>query len=170
MNKINNKIPSTSSNSDGSKREILDVLRHRKELLDGDAKLMMTMYLENGNDYRQIARALGVSPSTIYFRIKKISKQLTGKSFHIYRNCQNKLNNRYKELARDYFLMGIGPLKLARKYRCSRYKVKHDIEKILKLVEAEQKMDPLEFHQWLIRQYFIQEHKSEISDLGTRED
>lgn len=142
------------SDNRNRQREILDVLRHRKELLKGEAKVLMTMYLEDGKSYRQIARSLGIPPSTIFCRIQRLSKLLTGKSYHIYRNCRKKLIKEYKEIARDYFLMGLPILQIAKKHQCSRNKVKQDIEKILNLIEAEKQLSSHEFHQWLIRQYF----------------
>ena len=154
MNAYNINISTDLSNNMNRQREMLDVLRHRKELLKGEAKLLMTMHLECGKSYRQIARIMGVSTSTIYHRIKRISKLLTGKSFHIYRDCRKQLNKQYKEIARDYFLMGLPILQIAKKHRCSRNKVRQDIEKILSLIEAEKKLSSDEFQQWLIRQYF----------------
>ena len=161
MHKLNNNISEELLISHTHHLENKDLLRHRKDLLNGQDKVFMTMYLENGNSFRQISRLLGVSEATISRRIQKLTKHLTGESFYIYRQYRKKMDKKQKQFARDYFLTGLSLRQIAKKHRCGFLTVKNTMEKILDLIDAEKQLSPSEFRQWLIRQYFREEQTSE---------
>jgi DNA-directed RNA polymerase specialized sigma subunit len=52
-------------------RDRVDLIRQRLSMLNGEDKLLMTMYWENGNTFRQIGRLAGVSRLSIARRIRK---------------------------------------------------------------------------------------------------
>lgn len=158
--KTKNNLSDYSPYTDNHQVKHKDLLRHRKDLLEGQDKVFMTMYLDNGNSYRQISRLLGVSATTISRRIKKLTKQLTGESFYIYRQYRKKLDKRQKQFARDYFLMGLPLRQIAHKHNCSFYLVKKTMGKIFDLIDAEKRLCPSEFRQWLIMEYFKSEEIS----------
>ena len=160
MKKINNIQSADTHYSKNPQAEHKDLLRHRKDLLDGQDKVFMTMYLDNGNSFRQISRLLGVSETTIGRRIEKLTKQLTGESFYIYRQYRKKMDKRQKQFARDYFLMGLSLRQIAHKHSCSFYLVKKTMSKILDFVDAEKRLCPSEFRKWLVHQYFNAEEIS----------
>ena len=54
-------------------RDRIDMLRSRVNLLIGKDKLLMKMYLENGNSFRQMARLAGVNETCIARRIYKVT-------------------------------------------------------------------------------------------------
>ena len=58
------KVPSRSSTVYADR---IDLLRARVDILTGRDKALMTMYLENGNTFRQMARIAGVNETTIAF-------------------------------------------------------------------------------------------------------
>ncbi|MHC4572498.1 MAG: hypothetical protein ACYS0C_10545, partial [Planctomycetota bacterium] len=60
MKKIYLNIPESISTAKNAYRDRIDLLRSRVSLLAGKDKLLMTMYLENGNSFRQMARLTGV--------------------------------------------------------------------------------------------------------------
>jgi predicted DNA-binding protein YlxM (UPF0122 family) len=152
--KTKNNISDYSHYKNNEQVKHKDLLRHRKDLLEGEDKVFMTMYLDNGNSFRQMSRLLGVSETTISRRIDKLTKQLTGESFYIYRQYRKKLDKRQKQFARDYFLMGLSLRQIAYKHNCSFYLVKKTMGRILNLIDAEKRLCPAEFRQWLIREYF----------------
>jgi predicted DNA-binding protein YlxM (UPF0122 family) len=161
MNTLNNNISEELLVSNTQDLERIDLLRHRKDLLDGQDKVCMTMYLENGNSFRQISRLLGVSEATISRRIQKLTNHLTGESFYIYRQYRKKLNKRQKQFARDYFLTGLSLRQIAKKHQCGFLTVKNTMKKIFDLIDAEKQLPPSEFRQWLIRQYFREEETAD---------
>jgi len=142
MKTINSNIPQEILQSKNQQLENIDLLRHRKELLDGQDNLLMSMYLDNGNSFRQISRLLGVCEATISRRIHRLTKHLTGEPFYIYRQYRKKLTKRQKEFARDYFLMGLSMRQISKKRRCSYYQVRNTMTQIHHLIESEGKYSP----------------------------
>ena len=73
MEKIHTDVPDKQLEARKQNRDEIDLLRSRLVLLDTRDKVLMTMYLENGNSFRQIARLLGVSEATISRKADSIS-------------------------------------------------------------------------------------------------
>ncbi len=134
MKRLNSNIPQERLQSKNHHREDIDLLRCRISLLDGKDKLLMSMYLDNGNSFRQISKLLGVCQPTISRRIHRLTNHLTGQPFQIYRRYRKKFNEGQKDFARDYFLMGLSMRQIAAKRRCSYYRVRNILEEIQKII------------------------------------
>jgi len=76
MKKIHVNISQKTLEAKNRHRDQIDLLRSRLNLLNGKDKVMMTMYLENGNSFRQIARLTSVSEARIARRIRGLTKRL----------------------------------------------------------------------------------------------
>ncbi|MHC4337529.1 MAG: hypothetical protein ACYSTG_06215 [Planctomycetota bacterium] len=76
MQRIYSNSPRTVSKTKTAYRGRIDLLRSRIGLLTGKDKLLMTMYLENGNSFRQLARLAGVCEANIARRISRITRRL----------------------------------------------------------------------------------------------
>ncbi|MEJ2647071.1 MAG: hypothetical protein P8016_01525 [Sedimentisphaerales bacterium] len=112
----------------GIPEEQANVLRNRLFLLCGKNRIIMSMYLENGISYRQIALLLGVSPSSILRRIKKVSQTMG-----IYILClknQQHFTRTEMSIARDYFLRGLSIRQIARKKNASYYHIREKVIEI----------------------------------------
>ena len=109
-------------------KERLASLRDRLFLLSGQNRIIMSMYLENGISYRQIALLLDVSPSSILRRIRKISQAMG-----IYILClknQEQFTQNEMSLAMDYFLRGLSIRQIARKKNTTYYHIREKIIEI----------------------------------------
>lgn len=116
-------------------RDEIDLLRSRLNLLDGTEKVLMTMYIENGNSFRQIARLLGVNETSIARRIHGLMERLiSGEYISCLRNC-GKFSRHQMEIARDYFLMGLSIRKIAAKRHQSYYHVHKILGEIQSLIK-----------------------------------
>src|SRR4030042_994177 len=135
MNKINTNIPHEMFLTKNQHRADIDLLRRRICLLDGKDKLIMSMYLDNGNSFRQISRLLGVCEATISRKIHRLTRHLTGQQFQIYRKNLEKFNERQKDIARDYFLMGLSMRQIASKRQCSYYRTQKTRAQIQHLIK-----------------------------------
>ena len=122
------------------RREQIDLLINRLDLLDGKTKVMMKMHFENGNSFRQIARLLGVSETSIARRIHRISARLLdGKYITCLRN-RDRLSQNQLSVAKDYFLSGFSQSKIAERKHWSLYRVGRIIKEIQSIIdETEQK-------------------------------
>lgn len=132
MKTIHKNISEVGADAGSDHRERVDLLRSRVELLTGKDRVLMTMYVENGNSFRQMARLTGVTEETIARRIRRVTKRLmNGEYVKCLRN-RDKLGWGEMEIAKDYFLTGLSMKKIARK-RSSTY---YGIRQVLKRIEA----------------------------------
>ena len=116
-------------------RAHIDLLRSRIYLLDKDDRLLMTVYLENGNNTRQISRLTGLSRKSIARRINILTTRLLVGGFITCLRNRRKFNKHQMAIAKDYFLTGLSIKKITLKRRCSRYRVTETIKKIKSLLK-----------------------------------
>lgn len=115
-------------------RDRIDLLRSRVNLLTGKDKLLMTMYLENSNSFRQMARLAGVNESSIARKIHRVTKRLIDGEYITCLRNQDKFSKTEMAIAKDYFLLGLSMKKIAGKRRRSYYRVRETLKKIQRLV------------------------------------
>jgi len=114
----------------------IDLLRARLTLFEGRDKVLMTMYVENGNSVRQIARLLGVSEASMSRRIHTLTKRLTDGQYITCLRNRGKFTMHQMDIAKDYFLMGLSIRKIAAKRGWSRYRVHQTVKTIQRLLKA----------------------------------
>ena len=115
-------------------RDRIDLLRSRVNLLSGKDKLLMTMYLENSNSFRQMARLAGVNETSIARRIHRVTKRLIDGEYITCLRNRNKFSKREMAIAKDYFLLGLSMKKIAGKRYWSYHRVRKTLKKIQRLV------------------------------------
>ena len=131
MEKVHGNSPEDISTEKNVYRDRIELLRSRISLLTGKDKLLMTMYIENGNTFRQMARLAGVSESSIARRIRKITKRLIdGEYIKCLRN-RDKFTRAEMAFAKDYFLLGLSQRRITFKRNYST----HQMRKILKRIQ-----------------------------------
>jgi predicted DNA-binding protein YlxM (UPF0122 family) len=120
----------TSNINNNECYDITDLLRHRIKLLRGEDKLLMIMYLEKGNSFRQMAKLAGVHETIIARRIHKITKRLLyGEYITCLRNSK-RFSAIELSIAREYFLTGLSMRGIARKRQITYYQVRKVLRKI----------------------------------------
>jgi len=130
MKRIHENVADGALPTSGLRREQVDLLVSRLDLLEGRAKVMMKMHFENGNSFRQIARLLGVSETCVARRVRRISDRLLdGRYFACLRN-RDRLTSLQISVARDYFIRGLTQSKIAETRRLSLYRVGQTIREI----------------------------------------
>ncbi len=130
MKKIHVNISQTTLEAEKRRRGELDLLRSRLHLLNGKDKVLMTMYLENGSSFRQIARLAGVSDTSIARRINILTERLTDGEYITCLRNRDKFTRDQMTIAKDYFMVGLSMKEIAVKRRWSRYHVRETIIKI----------------------------------------
>ena len=118
-------------------RRRIDILRSRVKLLTGEDRVLMEMYLDNGNTFRQMAQLAGTNEVSMGRRIRRIIKRLVD---GVYISC---LRNRELfttlelEIARDFFLMGLSQISITEARGCSMYRVRKTVIKVRRIFRAE---------------------------------
>ena len=137
MKRTHENIAAETPDLKGRHRERTDVLRSRLHILSGTDKVLMTMYVENGNSCRQIARIAGVSETTVIRRIDAIVKRLMDGDYIRCLKSSRKLTADQMAIAKDFFVMGLPMSKIAGKRCSSVHRVRKALLEIRSLVGAE---------------------------------
>ena len=130
MKKIHKNISQKTLEAKNQYRNEIDLLRGRLNLLNGKDKVLLTMYLENGNSFRQIARLTGISDTSIARRINGLTKRLLDSQYIICLRNRDKFSREQMTIAKAYFLTGMSMREIAIKRRWSCYHVRETIIKI----------------------------------------
>ena len=120
-------------------RDRLDLLRRRISLLTGKDRVLMTMYVENGNSFRQISKLTGINESNIARRIYKTTKRLLDGYFILCLRNRDRLTSAELKIAKDYFLDGLSMTRISEKRCISYYSVRKAVKKIKASVLQENK-------------------------------
>ena len=130
MKKIHTNISQKTLEAKNRYRDEIDLLRGRLNLLKGKDKVLMTMYLENGNSFRQMARLTGISETSIARRIHGLTKRLIDGQYIACLRNRNKFTRDQMTIANDYFLIGLSISKIAANRCRSCYYIRQTIKKI----------------------------------------
>jgi hypothetical protein len=135
MKTIHSNISQNNLDNKKKNRAQIDLLRSRLYLLDKDDRLLMTVYLENGNNTCQISRLTGLSRKSIARRLNILTTRLLVGGFIPCLRNRRKFNKHQIAIAKDYFLTGLSIKKIALKRRRSRYRVTETIKKIKSILK-----------------------------------
>jgi len=140
MKQIHVKMSEDLSRPRNEHRGRIEELCQKVKFLDGVDRVMMTMYLKNGNTFRQIATLMGIHEGNISRRIRRITKKLIEGEYIICLRHSNRFTCRQMEIAKHYFLWGIPLRQLASMHNSSFYRMRLavlDIKRTLKYIELE---------------------------------
>jgi predicted DNA-binding protein YlxM (UPF0122 family) len=135
MKKVHENFPENRAKIKKEYRDRIDLLISRISLLDGKDKLLMTMYIDNGNSFRQMARLTGVNESNISRRIHIVTNRLMNGEYITCLRNREKFKKNELDIARDYFLEGQSITKIAEKYNTTYYSMRKTIKKIQLFIE-----------------------------------
>jgi len=108
----------------------LDVIRTRSRLLAGRDKVLMRMYLDNGNSFGQIAKIAGVSESSISRRIARLTRRLIDNEYIMCRKYRQHFDREEMAVAKDYFVRGRSQQAIAESRGVSVYRIRKILSKI----------------------------------------
>ena len=141
MKRIHQNISSSSSEAVKNCRGRIELLLERVGLLDGKDRVLMTMYLENGNSCRQLAKLAGVNEANISRRIKKLTKRLIGGEYLICLRNRDMFTAKEMSLAKDYFLRGLSIKEIADKQSMTYYRTRETLVKLQQIIELINKLN-----------------------------
>ena len=118
-------------------RNRMELLSSRVDLLTGKDKLLMTMYIRNGNSFRQMARLAGVNESHIARRIRKIMKRLLDDKYITCLRTRDQFTATEMAISKDYFLSGLSIKKITAKRHFSYYRVRQTLKKIKAFIKQQ---------------------------------
>ena len=113
----------TAADHESDRRDRCELLRLRATHLAGEDRALMTLYLEGGNSFRQIARLAGEHPTSVARRIRRITRGLLDETYPL---ClQNRDAFSVFELAviKDHLVRGFPYREISRRRHASLYRV-----------------------------------------------
>jgi predicted DNA-binding protein YlxM (UPF0122 family) len=135
VKKVHENVPEDSVMVKAEYRDRIDLLHSRVGLLKGKDKLLMTMYIDNGNSFRQMARLAGVNESNIARRIYRVTRRLINGEYITCLRNSKKFGKNELDIAKDYFLEGLSMKKIAKKYNSTYYSIRKTLKKIQSLIK-----------------------------------
>jgi len=120
-------------------RGIVEILRMRAHLLAGRDRVLLEMYLERGTSLRQIGRLMGLSPSNVGRRIRRIARRLADDTYEICLGNRDEFNGRELALIKDYFVRGLSATCVNRTRGITLYRVKTTLRKARKYAASTKK-------------------------------
>lgn len=110
------------------------MLRSRISLLSGEDRLLLTMYLERGSSFRQLARLTGVADAVVARRIYKVIGRLADGQYIICLRNRDRLGGCELAVAKDRLLMGLPIEEIAQRRELTVYRVRKTLEHIREIV------------------------------------
>lgn len=130
MEEVHTDISQQSFNAEDHYRDAIDLLRNRVGMLVGKDKVLMTMYLENGTSFRQLAQLAGVSEATIARRIRRLTARLTEGEYIACLRNHGIFNEAELNIAKDHFIRGMSIRKTATSRHCTFYNVRKTLKRM----------------------------------------
>lgn len=90
----------------------------------------MKMYLEKGNNFRQLALLTGIHERNMARKIEKITKRLINSEYITCLRNRDRFNQAELAVAKEYFLTGLSIRQIAAKRHTTYYQVRKIIDKI----------------------------------------
>jgi DNA-binding Lrp family transcriptional regulator len=118
------------------RRGRVEVLRSRVELLSGMDKVIMTMYLVNGNSFRQISQLMGVNESNVSRRIRRLIRRISDGGYITCLRNRARFSREELDIAREYFLLGWSMNRIARERAMTYYRARATVNRIRGVVKA----------------------------------
>ncbi len=112
-----------------AERDFRDTLRLRLGLLAGPDRALMTMYLDAGHSFRQLARLPGSSPTTVARKIQRIARRLADETYPLCLRCRSEFTLLELHIIKDHFVRGLSCSRISRNRNLSTYRVRAAIGK-----------------------------------------
>ena len=121
-----------SSQEERPGRDLRDILRLRLGLLVGEDRALMTMYLDSGHSFRQLARLTGSSPTTVARKIRKLARRLADETYPLCLRNKPEFSVLELHVIRDHFVRGLSCGRISRNRNLSYYRVRATVLKARK--------------------------------------
>ena len=118
----------------GNYLDAADALESRLEFLEGKEKILMEMRVRQGATFGQIAALTGVHQSSVSRAVRKLRGRLLKGAFVVCLRNSERLSGRQLAIARDRYLARLPIPLIAKKHRCTLYRVRTVLAELASLV------------------------------------
>jgi len=117
-------------------RESGERILARAHLLTSRDRTLLALHVEAGNSFRQIARLVGVRPTTIARRIRKITERLIDQTYPLCAGRPDRFGELELSIIRDFFVRGLSMAEISRAHGVSYYRARATVRKAEEFVAA----------------------------------
>jgi predicted DNA-binding protein YlxM (UPF0122 family) len=128
--KVDAKVSQEALLAQKERRQRIDMLCRRARLLHGRDRLLMTLYLERGSSFREIARLAGLNETTISRRVRKLIQQLLDDRYFLCMRHRDRFTCLELSIAKDYLLLDLPMTQIAEQRDLSYYQIRKTVDKI----------------------------------------
>ncbi|MCU0918490.1 MAG: hypothetical protein MUC88_28615 [Planctomycetes bacterium] len=120
----------------GTRRDTMEWLRERADLLCGADRALVRMYLEAGSTFYQLAQLVGRNRSSVCRRIHRLIRRLSDETYRVCQRCPHLFDGRELAVVRDHFVRGVSLRRISRDHQLGYYRVRRIVEKARRLARA----------------------------------
>jgi len=117
-------------------RETVDLLELRANLLDSEDRALLRMHLEAGRNFHEMARLIGLSPSTVCRRIHRMVRRLSDPTYPACLRNQRSFSRLELDVIRDHFVRGLSLACIRRRQGLGHRRVGRIIAKARQMARA----------------------------------
>ncbi|MEN6575784.1 MAG: hypothetical protein ABFD90_05520 [Phycisphaerales bacterium] len=105
-------------------RDAADQLKPLADLLIGDDKTLLLMYIQAGCSFQQLARLTGMNRSSVGRRIRRIIRRLSDPTYTLCLDDRRGFSNLERAVIRDHFIRGLSLTHICRDHGLCYYRAR----------------------------------------------
>ncbi len=121
-------------------RDAADRLRPLADLLVGDDRTLLRMYIQAGCSFQQLARLAGRNRSSVGRRIRRIIRRLSDPTYTLCLDDCWGFSDLERTIIRDHFIRGLSLTQIGRDYGLCYYRVRVIVEKARQVARSQEGM------------------------------
>ncbi len=110
-------------------RDAADQLRPLADLLVGDDRTLLMMYIQAGCSFHQLARLTGMNRSSVGRRIRRMIRRLSDPTYTLCMDDRWGFSDVERAVIRDHFIRGLSLKRICRDHQICCYRARVIIEK-----------------------------------------
>jgi hypothetical protein len=121
-----------------ARRDTVELLRARLDLLKGEDRALLKMYLDAGSSFYQLARLAGMNRSTVCRRIHRMIRRLSDETYPVCQANPHVFDEQELTIIRDHFVRGLSVKRICRDHQIGLYRVRVTVEKARRFARAKE--------------------------------
>ena len=117
-------------------RDAMDQLKPLADLLLGEDKTLVMMYIETGCSFQQLARLTGLNRSSVGRRIRRITRRLSDPTYTLCLGRRRSFSDLEMAVIRDHFIRGLSLIRICRDHDLCYYRARVIVEKARQIARS----------------------------------
>lgn len=116
-------------------RDTVDLLKRQADLLTGVDRTLLTLYIEAGCSFHQLARLTGMNRSSVGRRIRGIIRRLSDPTYTLCLESRSRFSDLEMAIIRDRLIRGLSLARICRDHKLCYYRARVIVEKARKIAQ-----------------------------------